>query len=333
MKKLHFWLLSACILPLFAYAQSDDVYFTPSKKAQKVSVSKKQSADVTYLDDSEEDTWYVGRSDNGRDVDEYNRMKKTGKSKGYVKNDTLYLDENEGGNDEEMYSGGYNYSKRLLRFHSPSICVPVSSPMYWDLCYGPYAIDWDVYVDGPYAYAFPTSSWSFWYGSYPWYSGWSWRYSGWGFNYGWYDPWWYHGPHWGWGGYYPPIYHRPHRPIVGGALPGGIRRQGYQTISSQRGSTGGYRWEGIRANDRPNRTIGRENTEFRRNSDRVINRNVTREVPQRNTETRPVVRETPSFNRQGSGSSNGGRSGGFSTPSRSSGGNSGGGGRSFGRGR
>lgn len=57
----------------------------------------------------------------------------------------------------------YEYATRLIRFHNPRYAVHVSSPIYWDVVYGLNSWDWNVYVDGNYAYVFPTFSNRLWF--------------------------------------------------------------------------------------------------------------------------------------------------------------------------
>ena len=48
-----------------------------------------------------------------------------------------------------------DYAERIVRFHGPSIRIPYYSPFYSEVVfYNHY--DWNVYVDGNYAYAVPT---------------------------------------------------------------------------------------------------------------------------------------------------------------------------------
>ncbi len=122
-------------------------------------------------------------------------------------------------NDETGYwvdgfsgsSSDQEYAERIARFHGPFNGIPYWSPLYTQVVYfnNP---DWNVYVDGNYAYVFP--SWSnrfysnFYYGggyrSY-WnsYLGFGSPYFGFGFGFssGWYDPW--YSSYYGWGGYSP----------------------------------------------------------------------------------------------------------------------------------
>ncbi|MCG8579315.1 MAG: hypothetical protein MI866_05335, partial [Bacteroidales bacterium] len=50
-----------------------------------------------------------------------------------------------------------DYAERLIKFHGPFNGIPYWSPLYNDMVYFNYW-DWNVYVDGDYAYAFPTWS-------------------------------------------------------------------------------------------------------------------------------------------------------------------------------
>jgi len=101
----------------------------------------------------------------------------------------------------------YRYAIRLLRNRTPRLAVAVGSSLYYDIVYGPYAYDWNVYIDGGWAYPFPT--WSN-----PIYNDWlvygdSWYAFGWGYGLpyyhtGWRFHDWFHG-------YYHPHYgHHPH---------------------------------------------------------------------------------------------------------------------------
>lgn len=207
------------MVPLLCGAQDDDMYFVPKKKTEpRKKVETPVRVPVMPVARDEGDKPVV------RDVDEYNRRYNRNVY-GAVENDTLYLDEayaeasdeaaayDDDGNWVNGFTGtddDYAYARRLLRFRSPSLGIPVSSPLYWDLCYGPGSMYWNVYDDGLYAYAFPTYwNYAYYHGTpyYSWSFGWGggywWpHYNSW---YGWhspfYDPWyagWHpHRPHWG----------------------------------------------------------------------------------------------------------------------------------------
>lgn len=150
-----------------------------------------------------------------------------------------------------------DYAERLIRFHGPFRGIPYYSPLYTQVVYFSDP-DWNVYVDGNYAYAFP--SWSnpyysnFYYGGYRpgwnwsmgwglgygygygwpyygWYGGWNYPYYGWGWGFGfdsywglgyhgyWGHPWWHHHHH---HHYYPGgnVAHRPGREVYYGSRTG-----------------------------------------------------------------------------------------------------------------
>lgn len=221
-------------LPLCSYAQYDDMYFVPGKEKAKTSATVTASVGAESFTDTESDTNAQRLTQpvqtessvvNGRDVDEYNRRYRSYDSDDdwVVTGDSADAEEaqaekSRGVNDSQGSDVDYQYTKRILLFASPSVGIPVSSPLYWDLCYGPNAIYWNVYDDGFYAYAFPSSwnylyyspyfSWSWGYRPWGWYGGW---YSSW--YGGWYDPWYYpwYGPgYW----HHPPYWRPPHHGIA-----------------------------------------------------------------------------------------------------------------------
>lgn len=330
------------LVPLSLRAQNDDMYFIPKKKTQPektiekpvqkateqvemttaASQSQKSSLGYTF-------TRIENEAGSERDVDEYNRRYRFSE----VGSDTAYLDEEasalaEDGQWVDGFDGSeedYEYAKRILVFRSPTVGIPVSSPLYWDLCYGPNSIYWNVYDDGFYAYVFPTA-WNYaYYG--PWRSGFWW-----GYSYGY--------PYWGWGGYwgwswgwrhpYYPYYHhhypiysggyyRPHptyrtgRPSLGRT---GVINRGTVSGRPVRGTT--VRGTGTRTGTttRGARVSSKTETQPANRSNRVV-------VPRRNsssertntTISRPVMqRSTPS--RVSGGSRGGSRSGGVSRGAR-----------------
>lgn len=226
MKKIVYFLLFALCLPIGLMAQSvdDDLYFVPSKDKQEkkeTPLRKEPAKQVTNIYTSP-GTTVVVRDRNGRtrDVDEYNRRYDARDNDFVMDNDTLYIKEKSYSDlDGEWVTGEFNgtqddyeYAERIIRFRNSRFAVSISSPLYWDLVYGTYSWDWNVYTDGMYAYAFPTFSnplwWDWRYGSHAW----GWNYS-WGWNYGWgwnrpYYGWGYCPSYWGgwhgayWGGWY-----------------------------------------------------------------------------------------------------------------------------------
>ncbi|EJW98478.1 hypothetical protein, secreted [gut metagenome] len=203
MKKNIFIILTVLLsFPLSSIAQDDDVYFVPSKskkeKNKKANRQEKLKSDYSLFEDNryeqdnlEYDNWAEHRYNGAMDVDEYNRRKpkKTEQSAEAKK----FEDEDY----EENYSG--TYTARIVRFHSPTIGVFVSSPFYSDyidIWYDPW------YYDPWYGYTY--LGWSSWYRP-----AWYWHSSCF-----WYDPWHCHWhPHFGC--HYP--YYPSYRPIPNGA--------------------------------------------------------------------------------------------------------------------
>ena len=218
MKKIVYFLLFALCLPIGIFAQSvdDDLYFVPSKDKQEkkeTPVKKEPKKQVTTNIYTSPGTTVVVQDRKGRtrDVDEYNRRYDARENEFVMDNDTLYIKEKSNPDlDGEWVTGEFNgttddyeYAERIIRFRNPRFAISISSPLYWDVVYGPNSWDWNVYTDGMYAYAFPTFSNPLW---------WDWRYGSyvWGWNYGWgwnrpYYSWGYYPGYWGggyWGGWY-----------------------------------------------------------------------------------------------------------------------------------
>lgn len=220
-------ILGLASLPAFSQGYND-LYYVPSDDdydeadgAQAYDEAPTVTSDVQG-----------GSSSLDVDVDAYNRRYRTESgdaSDEYEPEQEENDDYSVSGSDEAGWVNGFNgsqsdyeYTIRLMRFTSPEIAIHVSSPLYFDILYGASAFDWNVYVDGPYAYAFPTFSnplwwdWRFRPASY--YSGWySWYYrpyyAGWYYDYGWYwHPHHYypHYPHYA-HNYYRPVYHDSYR--------------------------------------------------------------------------------------------------------------------------
>lgn len=262
MKTRYFSAIIAMCVSVGAFSQADDLYFVPTKKGKEV----KQEKNIVI----KERTVTVTNDD--RDVDEYNRRVSYDDS---YDNDTLYLDEGYDVTTDNYESDEeYAYSRRLLRFHSPTVGVYVSSPYYWDVYYSPWG--WN------------SLYWDSWYWNGPYYAG-GWYSPGWSFHWhsSWYAPWWHrpphwgwhHGPHWGWNRphYRPPYYHRP-----------GVNRPSGQTHRVYRGTSGGRVWTGgnnYRSRDRVNHSSNRP-TDRRTpvSSDRI------RPVQPNRGEQRPIQR-------------------------------------------
>lgn len=206
MKKIVWLSLIAMCFPLVGIAQSvdDDLYYTPKK--EKVSSGQLETGRSVRENDGPTSV-YVSpgttvvvkdRKGNMRDVDEYNRRFTSRDNDFTINNDTLVIEEkspDERGGWVNGFDGtedDYEYATRIIRFRNPRYAIPVSSPLYWDIVYGPNSWDWNVYDDGFYAYAFPTFSNSLW---------WDWRFGSFGMSFGWGG--YYYPSYYGWGGYYP----------------------------------------------------------------------------------------------------------------------------------
>lgn len=194
----------------FAQGYYDDMYYTPSedneKTEEEVSFLEQDYGSGNVSDYNNDYNVYSDKSDYnsgntvaGRDVDEYNRRYSyspegkdsvSGKSPKKVSESYYVADDCP---DEGWVNGfngsqsDYEYSTRIIRMSNPSLAIHISSPYYWDVVYGSSSFDWNVYVDGNYAYAFPTFSNPLW---------WDWRFGR--YYYGFYNRWYYP--------YYPGLY-------------------------------------------------------------------------------------------------------------------------------
>lgn len=124
-KKVLFTML---LFPLSLFAQSNDMFYVPQKEVKQTDVAKILSATYEYEND---DDWGIADNGNTRDVDEYNR-----RGAYYYSSDTVAADDVETllaeCYTEEEEDTEYDYTVRIVRFHSPT-CVMVSSPWYWDV--------------------------------------------------------------------------------------------------------------------------------------------------------------------------------------------------------
>lgn len=219
------------IVPAFTWAQEDDIYFVPKKKAAKTeqvpaSARRYKDVEIIYTDDTD-DADISGISGSRRDVDEYNRRGPRSRSYQLPGDDTLYvltdstaITTRRMANDiysqgyDEGYADGEDYaiSRRLGRFGYGSV---YASPWYYSY-YDPFYYD---YYD----------PWWGWGGYHVGYYGWHRPY--WGYTWGWgYDPYWY-GGYYGW-----------HRPYYYGGYYGrgyrGGRSYGWRGNNRQPGYTG-----------------------------------------------------------------------------------------------
>lgn len=188
----------AILLPMAANAQ-DDVYYIPSKDIRKVTTT---DGTLVPTESTADKAQYYEET---RDVDDYNRRSSvlTDTAEYYNEEATRIV---ESKFDDSSDDVAYPYTKLVMRFHSPHVGYIVSSPYYWDICYGDV---WDVYYDGWAAYVPSYTYWSYTYD--PWYyNRWHFR-TCWDFTWGWYDRWYYRS-YWGWGrpiywGWSRPYYH------------------------------------------------------------------------------------------------------------------------------
>lgn len=182
MKKIALLLL--LVMPAALPAQVNEMFYVPKKSVKQENVS-------SILSSAADDWGTVGNA-NIRDVDEYNRRGTATVSAGNV--ETLLQAENlQTENYEYEYvdeTSDYDYSTRIVRFHSPTTVV-VSSPWYYDVYPARYYYDYDYCYD---------SYWN-------WSIGWGGL--GWGISAGWHYP-----LSWNWG--YAPVYphHHHHHHVV-----------------------------------------------------------------------------------------------------------------------
>ncbi len=175
MKKILSLMLLAAVGFMPATAQDDDVYFVPSKSSKTPQKDLSDFRSQAERISAEENNTYAKLYEvSDRDIDAYNRR--------YTSADTIDSTADDYADTEEG-----SYTRRLVRFHSPTVGVYVSSP-YYDVVadyywYAPWFSPW--YYSpfyGP-SYAWTWSPWA-----YDWYWGWGW-------HTWWHDPWHYHHHH------------------------------------------------------------------------------------------------------------------------------------------
>lgn len=245
MKTTMIYLVVLLMVASTAFAQKtgfiDDVYFKPSDarnieikaNERQRPVVKNGARQIVFVDASNtdvivtKDTVYVLGNES---------------KKAYA--DSLSFNEEEG-----EYINGFRgsesdleYAERIRRFHNPKYTIHISNPAWNDL-YFLDSWDWNVYVDGTYAWVTPTWTNSLWFDyhyrpySYNRWNSWnSWHspyYGGWG-GYGW-GGWnsWSHGYH---SGYYAGYYGWPYG--YGGGY------GGYYGYGNYWNSWGGSNWGG-----------------------------------------------------------------------------------------
>ena len=193
-------LLLALIFPVGLFSQKeiiDDIYFSPNDaksvqkkvKPQKINPINGARQIVFYDRDTVEivtkDSTYLLAQANDDTENEYQR------EEGH------YLNEFNGSQSD------LEYAERIRKFHNPKYTVFLGDPNYNDI-YFLNNFDWNVYVDGSYAYVTPTftnpywfnynynpysyNSWGWgnsWYSPYTSFGGWgynNWGYNNWGYN-------------------------------------------------------------------------------------------------------------------------------------------------------
>ena len=219
MKRIFISLIALCTVSVGSFAQNDDLYFVPSRSAKTTATPPSGVPSSSYqpISTPNESHWAEGRGNGHWDVDAYNRR---GAYADSLNADSLY--QSMYADSLSLYAGGsgYDCTERIIRFHSPSPGVCVSSPYYVDFYYDTYWYDpwyrsswyWGVYDPWwGWGYGYSPYWYSGWYGWYGWHNPW---------YHPWYDPYWYPG-----GGYHP--HHPGHHP-------------GYAHNGSHRGPTGGH---------------------------------------------------------------------------------------------
>lgn len=332
MKKLNLF-IALFVVSLITHAQGyNDMFYNPSDDKEVESYDIPDS-DIEVESSNVEEP--VQLSD--RDIDEYNRRYQTSSYQGdSVKKKSVRVADTAANPDEGWVNGfngsqsDYEYSKRLIRYNSPNLSIHISSPYYWDIVYGLSSYDWNVYVDGNYAYAFPTFSNPMW---------WDWRFfrPTYGYYYGWYSPYCYY-PGWYVGGYpyyywdhwyYPHYHHYPHyatsKPVYRNNYRTGSRYGNYQTINRNNRQTTTTRRTGVSSN-RFGNSFSNRNSVTRRSSSSSFDNTSNYNYNERRTSSYNNNFDSPSsINRRSSSSSfSPSRSGGF-TPRSTSTSRSGGG--------
>ena len=221
-------------------AYNDDIYYNP--KAKPLSVSDQFAPVLTDKAVQKEDQQVYSQKakEYSRSVDQSDPRDFSQIQAQYaniltddqvVDVDTMVYYNDETGYWVNGFSGSsydQDYAERLVKFHGPFRGIPYWSPLYTQVVYfgDP---NWNVYLDGNYAYVFP--SWSnrfysnFYFGGYRsfWNTsfGFGWPYYGWNdswynpyFGFGGYDPYWGYNPYWH-GSHYWPHHHRPGGNIAG----------------------------------------------------------------------------------------------------------------------
>jgi len=195
------------LIPTLGYSQKetkviDDIYYSPNDKTPTYSSKNEQKP--TYKNGAKE----IIFREHSDSIKENSTLSMTKEENDSLLNDTIH--------EEGCYlhgfkgsSSDYEYAERIRRFHNPKFTIHISDPDYMDL----YFLDdynWNVYIEGGYAWVTPTWTNPLWFDYYyrPFmYNSWYWRWSLYYPSYSyWYSPWYYYPWH-AW--YYDPWYYSP----------------------------------------------------------------------------------------------------------------------------
>lgn len=273
--------LTCLTIYLHGQAIADDVYFKPSDPQEITQRTSVKSQKPNYKNGAKEIIYLDSRSN--KDL--------------VVTNDSIYIlaEMNDSiaiaeGSEEEYDKEGYylndfngsssdlEYAERIRRFHNPKFTIHISDPQYNDI----YFLDdynWNVYIDGSYAWVTPTWTNPFW-DNYFWrpysYSSWYWRnnwYSPFSYYSSWYGNPWYGGGYYGnyyggWGGYYGGYY---------GGYHGWGNPYYYDSWNYNPYYWGGYSWQGVTTSRNKNyNEANRRNQYYSSNSRSGSSVNTTR---------------------------------------------------------
>lgn len=234
-----FTIMLTSLFPLVGISQNkatiiDDVYFKPGDvktiKAEDANQALNIKHKSNYKNGAKEiifrerkgskqepihDTIYVVGQASDYSANTKRSNNSLTENSGNIIHDTIYVTENVAGqlidslkdnNEQGYYLNGFNgnesdleYAERIRRFHDPKYTIMVGSPLYNDIYYLNNN-DWNVYLDGPYAYVTPTFTNPTW---------WDYNFNSYGydrgFGFGWNNyPWSYNNFYggFGFGGYY-----------------------------------------------------------------------------------------------------------------------------------
>lgn len=215
----------------------DDVYFKPSDNF-KVEKEVKEEVKPKYKNGAKQ-IIYIQKKDVSEMDSTYIDLLSSDSlllNESLLVSDSLQLENTETGYYINGFTGSQNdfeYAERIRKFHDPRYTIFISDPRYNDI-YFLNSWDWNVYVDGAYAYVTPTwtnpmwndyywrpfsyNSWN-WYSPYSWYSNYYdpfyWNmyggfygsyysnyYGSWGYPYSSYYNNWGYNPYWGYAGSY-----------------------------------------------------------------------------------------------------------------------------------